>query len=765
MANNTIARLAAELFFKVDRTGLDRFKTELGGLRKEFESLPAASEGARKKGKKFFSDIQKQYSQLRPNLDEMQKHWFKVRQAMADGLDQTTMREAVDLEARILRDMDKERARIHKEQVRREKQEQAEKTKTRNEVIKTTRRYSSHQAKLMQIRDSVRAVNQARKEERISLEQAQRQVGELTREYRRLQAAQAGLSKTTVATGPFAGGQDPRQVGNHRLISALHSDVGLSAMVGGFAVAQSTRSYQDYLAMEQGIAAATGSKDQAKEEMKYLRDLSNEMGLFMGDLGSDYAKFAASARDTSLTIEQQRDVFKGVAAQVRILNLSAADSQRIFRALSQMMSSGQIMSQELKLQMGDQLPGAMRAMARAAHKLGITQDDSIASMNKAMEQGKLMSEEILPAFSEELWIAANQGGALREAMQNTGSAIGRFRTNFWYANRVFQESGMDRGIRRLINTLSDFILRSESLWRFTGQIGELFADALRGPAELMRSLGAAFDSVEGYAESLGLETRQLVQVFMLLHRWGRKILWWTWLLPGAMSGLAKIIDGEKLSWTQWGITIAGVAISLKKVYDLYKKMKGFGAVASVAAGAGAGSAAGSAAKGGLLGSLLSKGAIKVTLVGISLAGAAALISLIRDAFRDPSADTGLSFEQKYGELTGGKTFSEKVDRMLEDFKYIGDYFRRQDETGMDLLSGRYAASGNTLFPDPMVERYRQGMHMFDQFLYNTPPPISIAKMEINVDGSGDPSNVAERVYENFQQRIREASNQDPILER
>jgi len=55
--------------------------------------------------------------------------------------------------------------------------------------------------------------------------------------------------------------------------------------------------------------------------------------------------------------------------------------------------------------------------------------------------------------------------------------------------------------------------------------------------------------------------------------------------------------------------------------------------------------------------------------------------------------------------------------------------------------------------------------MFDQFLYNTPPPISIAKMEINVDGSGDPNNVAERVYENFQQRIREASNQDPILER
>ena len=64
-------------------------------------------------------------------------------------------------------------------------------------------------------------------------------------------------------------------------------------------------------------------------------------------------------------------------------------------ALSQMMSKGKISSEELRLQMGERLPVALQAMAKAA---GV----SVAGLDKLMKQGKLMSKDVLPKFAEAL---------------------------------------------------------------------------------------------------------------------------------------------------------------------------------------------------------------------------------------------------------------------------------------------------------------------------------------------------------------------------
>lgn len=64
-------------------------------------------------------------------------------------------------------------------------------------------------------------------------------------------------------------------------------------------------------------------------------------------------------------------------------------------ALSQMMSKGKISSEELRLQMGERLPVALQAMAKAA---GV----SVAGLDKLLKQGKLMSKDVLPKFAEAL---------------------------------------------------------------------------------------------------------------------------------------------------------------------------------------------------------------------------------------------------------------------------------------------------------------------------------------------------------------------------
>ena len=75
--------------------------------------------------------------------------------------------------------------------------------------------------------------------------------------------------------------------------------------------------------------------------------------------------------------------------------MNADDSNGVMLALSQMMSKGKISSEELRLQMGERLPIALQAMAKAA---GV----SVAGLDKLLKQGKLMSADVLPKFAEAL---------------------------------------------------------------------------------------------------------------------------------------------------------------------------------------------------------------------------------------------------------------------------------------------------------------------------------------------------------------------------
>lgn len=60
-----------------------------------------------------------------------------------------------------------------------------------------------------------------------------------------------------------------------------------------------------------------------------------------------------------------------------------------------MMSKGKISSEELRLQMGERLPIALQAMAKAA-------GTSVAGLDKLMKEGKLLSAKVLPKFADAL---------------------------------------------------------------------------------------------------------------------------------------------------------------------------------------------------------------------------------------------------------------------------------------------------------------------------------------------------------------------------
>jgi len=144
-----------------------------------------------------------------------------------------------------------------------------------------------------------------------------------------------------------------------------------------------------------GLEAATGSQQKAAESLAFVRAESNRLGISLEDSASTFTRLAAATKNTALEGAGAQKVFTGVAEAARTLHLSGAETNSMLIALDQMMSKGTVQAQELKLQMGNVLPGAMHV---AADAMGVT----VAQLDKMMEQGKLVSDDFLPKFAARL---------------------------------------------------------------------------------------------------------------------------------------------------------------------------------------------------------------------------------------------------------------------------------------------------------------------------------------------------------------------------
>lgn len=157
--------------------------------------------------------------------------------------------------------------------------------------------------------------------------------------------------------------------------------------------------------MRRTLTTVTGSADEAQRQIEFLRKTSQASGQQFTEVGQAYAKFAASALQSGLSIKQTQDVFKSVALAAGNLGLSSDQAKRALEALSQIASKGVVSMEELRQQLGDALPGVLPLLAK---ELGITQ----AQLNKVVESGNLLAQEAIPAIGRALTALQPQDGVV-----------------------------------------------------------------------------------------------------------------------------------------------------------------------------------------------------------------------------------------------------------------------------------------------------------------------------------------------------------------
>ena len=134
---------------------------------------------------------------------------------------------------------------------------------------------------------------------------------------------------------------------------------------------------------------------------RWLTDLGNKYGQSTNNLEQSFGKFLAASRGAGVEIDTVKNIFQGLTQAVSSFGLSSEDANLAFLAVEQMMGKGVVSSEELRRQLGERIPTAMTAMARAVGEQYGT-DGSVAALQQKLKAGAINSAEVMEVFVEKL---------------------------------------------------------------------------------------------------------------------------------------------------------------------------------------------------------------------------------------------------------------------------------------------------------------------------------------------------------------------------
>lgn len=266
---------------------------------------------------------------------------------------------------------------------------------------------------------------------------------------------------------------------------------------------------QDFESAMSGLTAITGSTEKAGKEFEYLKEQSNRLGLDLLKTSKDYTQFAASVGD-KLPKDQMRSIFEGASEWGLVTGASADEQSRALKALNQMMSKGTVMSEELKGQLSEALPGSVGLFVKALNDMKGVTNLTEQDLFKLMEDGKLFSKDILPQVAKQMKEAARQGGALDKAMKSNRASWQRLNTSMQNAMNVFFTSGFGNGLTNAFDSISAAIDGSGGAFEMFGHIaGKIVEGATDAFTELADIVTLTFRVIEYYAAKMGISGEQL----------------------------------------------------------------------------------------------------------------------------------------------------------------------------------------------------------------------------------------------------------------
>lgn len=323
-----------------------------------------------------------------------------------------------------------------------------------------------------------------------------------------------------------------------------------ASLLGVAAASEGLKSIIDtsmkFQAVNKQLEYAVGGAKQAGQEFGFVKETAKELGLDLIGAADGYSKLAAATKGTALEGKGTRDIFLGVSQAAATMGLSTDEANGVFLALSQIAGKGQVQMEELRGQLGERLPPAMKI---AADSMGVT----VQELNKMTANG-LDATEFLSAFGPAL-----QKSFANDAAKNVSTLQGRInglRNEFKLFLNDLGESGVSSGTAsifgELTNSIQEVRKSLQSMDPSTVKaVNEAFAQMLSVVKQVFAILFEAVRDVNTVLDSMASLVIGVVNAFVGLDDAGEHVSFLTRVLQGVsviLGSLSDAVYGLKVSF-------------------------------------------------------------------------------------------------------------------------------------------------------------------------------------------------------------------------
>lgn len=254
--------------------------------------------------------------------------------------------------------------------------------------------------------------------------------------------------------------------------------VALSASFGAFAIGREIfNTGRELDGIRASMLLFAKDADGVAESMDYIRGEADRLGISLLEAMRNFSKFSIVARN-KMSKEDIRALFSGFSEFATVMQVDQFRFGRGMMALQQMMSKGKIMAEELKNQLAENIPGSLEVFEKATGLTG-------QALWKAMENGQLLAEEVLPKVAKEYAKAAREGGALEKAVKRVAVQQQRFLNMVTVISDEIFKSGFGEGMAVWFKEMSDSLKKLLPTFRTFGRIFGNFIKGITVPLKFV----------------------------------------------------------------------------------------------------------------------------------------------------------------------------------------------------------------------------------------------------------------------------------------
>ena len=238
---------------------------------------------------------------------------------------------------------------------------------------------------------------------------------------RRQRLATAGQTVGAVAAAGVFGGPE----------GALGATIGAiggpgGALVGGAIGAQvgmirqsigDTATYASEITkLNIALKGITKTSEEYADAQRAISSISNTLNVPVKEATAGFTKLSASVIGAGGNVNDAQIVFKGITTAIKATGGSATDVQSALLAMSQVFSKGKVSAEELQGQLGERLPGAVTAFAKATGR-------TLPQLSKDLEQGVVGLNDVMKFVIELEKTHAKTASDVAQSSEESGARM------------------------------------------------------------------------------------------------------------------------------------------------------------------------------------------------------------------------------------------------------------------------------------------------------------------------------------------------------